>query len=388
VKNLTLMLFSFLVLIANSFGQIKWQKDFEVARDIAFKTGKKLVVECFHPECSHCKLLNTNLQNETVAQYFNENYTCFKIDLSNQQEENLLESKHIRLINYPVFLFFDNDGNFQYFIEPKEKPRDILIQFEEERGNSCIGCEKSGNVELKDQLKCATYYRLLKDFNKSEVICNTIFRELPATEKSSQDAWNVFKKISLSPNNDFFDYWINNQKLAAQYEGNTGKEKDVFVTVIQQRAKYLETLAAFPRWEVDSLDSYLTKLGADEKMKSVWLWSLRLSYYLTIKDYPSVKNFINKMVEFYPDASTYGFLLEKVNSNVSGNEMHPYFLEIKDKWFARIKDATQKFQYYKQAALFYGKNGDKTMCNSSLAEAEKLIDNKSELEDIRIRYCK
>jgi hypothetical protein len=223
MKNLIFMLFSFLVLNTYSFGQIKWQKDFEVAKNIAFKTGKKLVVECFHPECSHCKLLNTILQNETVAQYFNENYTSFKIDLSNQEEVKLLDSKHIRLINYPVFLFFDNDGNFQYFIEPKEKPEDILIQFEEERGNSCINCEKSGNVEFKYKVKCATYYRLQKDFKKSDVICNKIFRELTVTEKLSQDAWNVFKKISLSPNNDFFDYWINNQKLAAQYEGNTGK---------------------------------------------------------------------------------------------------------------------------------------------------------------------
>ncbi|MCP9767928.1 thioredoxin family protein [Lacihabitans sp. LS3-19] len=388
MKNLTFILVLFFGFYAKSSGQIKWQKDFDVARNIAFKTGKKVVVECFHPECSHCKLLNANLQNETVAQYFNENYTCFKIDLSNQEEVKLLESKHIRLTNYPVFLFFDNDGNFQYFIEPKEKPQDILIQFEEERGNSCVDCEKAENASIKDNVKCATYYRLLKDYEKSEAICNKFFRELPESEKSSQDAWNVFKKVVLSPNNDFFAYWINNQNLAAQYEGNTGKEKDSFVTVIQQRAKYLETLEEFPGWEVDSLDSYLTKMGADEKMKSVWLWSLRMSYYLNSKDYNSVKNFSNKMVEFYPDASTYGFLSEKVNSKVSGNEMHAYFLEIKDKWFAGIKEPKQKLQFFKQSALFYGKNGDKAMCNSSIAEAEKLIDDKSELKAIREKYCR
>ncbi len=150
----------------------------------------------------------------------------------------------------------------------------------------------------------------------------------------------------------------------------------------------METLAEFPRWEVDSLDSYLTKLGADEKMKSAWLWSLRLSYFLNTKDYTSVKNFIYKMVEFYPDASSHGFLLEKVNSIVSGSDMHPYFLEIKDKWFARLNDTNQKLQYHKQAALFFGKNGDITMCNSSLEEAGKLLEDKSELEGIRTKYCK
>ena len=387
MKNLTFIVVLFFGFNNITSGQIKWQKDFEVAKNIAFKTGKKLVVECFHPECSHCKLLNANLQNETVAQYFNENYTCLKIDLSNQEEVKLLESKHIRLTNYPVFLFFDNDGNFQYFIEPKENPQDILIQFEEERGNTCFDCEKAENASIKDNVKCATYYRLLKDYEKSEAICNKFFRELPDTEKPSRDSWNVFRKVVLSPNNDFFAFWINNQKLAAEYEGNTGKEKDSFVTVIQQRAKYLETLKEFPGWEVDSLESYLSKMGADEKTRSVWLWSLKITHYLNTKDYTSTQKFINKMLEFYPDASTYGFLLEKVNAKVSGNQMHAYYLYIKDKWFAGLKDPNQKLQYYKQSALFYSKNGDKALCNSSISEAEKLVDNKAELEEMKRMYC-
>jgi thiol-disulfide isomerase/thioredoxin len=382
----------FLVIVLLGFNnlhaQIIWQTNFEEAKRAAFKSGKNIVIECFHPECSHCIALNENLKNETLAKYLNENYTNMKLDLTNLDQVKLLESKNIRLINYPIFLFFDNAGNLQYFIEPKESPQEIIRQFEEERGSTCVDCEKATNPTTIEKVRCAIYYRLTKNYEKSNAICSKFFKELPEDEKIKVGPWTIFKKVVYSTNNEFFNYYINKPALTGTLEGTSGKEKDVFISIIQQQIKYLENKADFPKWELDSLDSYLTKMGGNEKQKLTWMWSLKLGYYLTAKDFKSAKSLCYKMSEFYPDVNTYSFLSEKINTKVEGVEMYDYFLEIKDKWLAGLKDPKHKSTYYVQAAQYYSKSGQKTACVNSLSQAVQFGLPISEKNAFIQKYCR
>lgn len=380
--------FILLLFATNVFGQITWQTDFEQAKKTAARTGKSILIECFHPECSHCQVLNQNLKNPELSKYLNDNYTNMKLDLTNQSQVKLLEERNIRLINYPVFLFFDNEGKLQYFLEPKETAQDIIVQFEEERGNSCLECEKKANSTLNENVRCAIYYRLLKDQDKGNVLNNKLFESLEESEKASLGSWNIFKKTVFSPNNMFFQFWIKNHAQAAGLEGNSGKEKDAFASIIQIHTKYLENKDDYPKWELDSLHAYLSKLGADEKRRLSWLWSLELNYYLTSKDYNSAKNLCRKMAFIYPDANTFSFLSEKINAKVEGLEMYDYFLEIKDKWLAGLREPKHKSAYFIQAAQYYSKSGQKTECINSLNQAAQFGLSVSEKNTFVQKYCK
>ncbi|HLO45754.1 MAG TPA: thioredoxin family protein [Leadbetterella sp.] len=367
--------------------QVYWQTDFEQAKKSTLVTGKRIVVECYHPECTHCQLLNENLNNGALAKYLNDNYTNLKIDLTKPDEVKILEEKNIRLINYPIFLFFDKEGNFEYFIEPRETPIDIIRQFELERGNSCVDCDKSQSPGTIEKVRCAVFYRLNKNYEKSNAVCDRFFKELSDTEKNQIGPWTVFKKVVYSTNNDFFKFYMNNQALAASLEGNNGKEKDVFATVISQQIKYLENKGKFPAWELDSINSYLIRMGANEKQRLAWTWSLELVHHLSNIDYFSAIALCRKMSENYPDISTFGFLSEKINEKVAGNEMYMYFSEIRQNWLAGLKDPRQKLQFYKQSALYYGKNKQKDECAEALESASKFGLSQSEKSSMLVKYC-
>ena len=369
MKKLIFTICVLLNFLGNLKAQIYWQDDFETARKIAFKTGKKVLIECFHPECAHCVTLNKNLQTAELSSYLNDNYTNIKLNLTNLEQVKLLESKNIRVTNYPMFLFFDNDGNFQYYLEPRETPQEIIQQFEEERGNSCIDCENAPDPSTIDKVRCAMFYRLLKNYDKSNLICSKFFNELPEEEKTKIGPWTVFKKAVYSTNNEFFNFYINNIPVAAELEGNTGREKDILATIIQQQQAYLQKKSDFPKWEIDSLNSYLTKMGANEKQRLNWLWNLELGHYLVKKDFQSAKAICKKMSENFPDVTTFGFLSERINEKLETNEMHSYFLEIQKKWLEGLKEPKQKLQYFKQAAIYYGKNKDKNLCKNALNQA-------------------
>ena len=377
-----------LLFVSNAFCQIAWQTDFEQAKKTAARTGKSILIECFHPDCSHCQVLNQNLKNSELSKYLNDNYTNMKLDLTNQSQVKLLEERNIRLINYPVFLFLDNEGKFQYFLEPKETAQEIIAQFEEERGNSCLECEKRINSTLNENVRCAIFYRLLKDQDKGNTINNKLFESLEETEKASLGSCNIFKKAVFSPNNMFFQFWIKNHAQAAGLEGNSGKEKDALASIIQIHAKYLENKDDYPKWELDSLHAYLTKLGADEKRRLSWLWSLELNYYLNSKDYNSAKNLCRKMAFIYPDANTFSFLSEKINAKVEGVEMYDYFLEIKDKWLAGLREPKHKSAYFIQAAQYYSKSGQKAECVNSLNQATQFGLSVSEKNILVQKHCK
>lgn len=387
MKKAVILFFTLLLGFAKVKAQINWETDFEAARKIAFKTGKKVLIECFHPECTHCIELNKNLETPELSAYLNNNYTNMKLNLTDLEQVKLLEGRNIRLTNYPIFLFFDNDGNFQYFIEPRETPQDIIRQFEEERGNSCIDCEKSLELNTIEKVRCATFQRLTKSYNKSNTICTKFFNELPEEEKTKIGPWNVFKKVVYSTNNDFFKYYINHQALAASLEQNSGREKDVFITVIQQQIKYLENKGEYPNWEIDSIKTYLQKMGANEKQKLVWTWSLELSNYSTKKDFAAAKALCKKMSEYYPDVTTFGFLSEKINEKSSGSEMFDYFTEIKDKWLSGLKEPKQKLQFYTQSAWYYGRNKQKSQCANALDSASQFGMSLTEKNSLLVKYC-
>lgn len=93
---------AFLILMLSfesSRGQINWFFHFDLALKNAFQTEKKVLIEYYHLECTHCKTLSGNLKNESLANYFNANYTNLQIDLSNNGQVSILEKKNIQILN-------------------------------------------------------------------------------------------------------------------------------------------------------------------------------------------------------------------------------------------------------------------------------------------------
>lgn len=129
-------------------------------------------------------------------------------------------------------------------------------------------------------------------------------------------------------------------------------------------------------------------MGANEKQRLNWLWNLELGHYLVKKDFQSAKLICKKMSENFPDVTTFGFLSERINEKLETNEMHSYFLEIQKKWLEGLKEPKQKLQYYKQAAIYFGKNKQKSECKSNLNEAVKNGMSTKERSEIEFKYCK
>lgn len=86
-------------------------------RDISFKEGlqaaadegKPVFIDCFTTWCGPCKWMSANIFTDpAVAEYYNENYICLKIDM--EKGEGLDIAKNYKIRAYPTLLYLDNKG--------------------------------------------------------------------------------------------------------------------------------------------------------------------------------------------------------------------------------------------------------------------------------------
>lgn len=371
-----------------TYAQVKWFDDFESAQKNALETGRHVVVECYHPECQHCNDVNRYLETPYLFSYLNNNFSNFRINLTDIKQVEFLEKNNIRLTNFPMFLIFDEKGSFLNFIEPENSPASIRRQFEENKGVSLVGCESTQNAIIKDKVKCALFYKLKKDISKSNLAVNQLFAAMPEADKPTQISWILMKKLVLDTENEFFKYWFANREAVFKYE-KEGSEMDPFAAILQAQSKaLLATQAIIKKEDFENLNRNLSLIFNDPKRQFIWLWELEMAYFQQEKDYQGIKNICEKMITYYPEATTYTFLLEKILERNYDNGMFFYFSDIKDKWINGLKNQDQLKNAYVISSKYFGFNGKKIECEDSIQSAisHGLESNQAIL--LKETYCK
>ena len=75
----------------------------------ATKENKSVFVDAYTTWCGPCKWLAKNVfTNDTVADFFNTNFICAKIDM--EKDEGIELAKKWKVQAYPTLLYFDSKG--------------------------------------------------------------------------------------------------------------------------------------------------------------------------------------------------------------------------------------------------------------------------------------
>lgn len=366
-KKLLFLLFC----ISNfAFCQIQWQPSWRAALDQSVLTGKSIMVECYHPSCSHCITLNTNLENAEIVSTLNENFINYKINLADFDQIEILKKYNIRLPSWPMILFFDTTERLTNYFEPNENPDLLNQQFVAESEVSCLPCREKETLEMSELLKCALYSKILQDPNFNNEIANKIFEKLDAGQHDGINSWMVFKKFVLSTDNKYFDFWINNIVKADAFEKNPNIVRDVLASMLQAKTLYLIKQESISQESIEVLKNGLRKLGADDNKLTAWTWNLDLLYYLKQNDVEQATALCNKLTIMYKGQSTYLMLYKVISDNEAQKLMYLYFLKNKEYLEATLKNPDEQKQYYVLSASFYGKNKQILSCKESLSQAK------------------
>jgi thiol-disulfide isomerase/thioredoxin len=75
----------------------------------AKEEGKPVFIDCYTTWCGPCKWMTANIfTDESVAEYYNENYICLKIDMEKGEGIDIAKNYSVRA--YPTLLYLDDSG--------------------------------------------------------------------------------------------------------------------------------------------------------------------------------------------------------------------------------------------------------------------------------------
>ena len=145
----TKIIYTFFFLVAISFNAqsktgIQFQtKNLEEAKKLAQQENKLIFIDLYTTWCGPCKLMKKNtFPNPELGEFFNKNFISLYIDA---EKEGTELAKKFKIVNYPSFLFLDQNGELvQYEYGYYNAAQFLNIgQSVTEKRNSSVGLNKT-----------------------------------------------------------------------------------------------------------------------------------------------------------------------------------------------------------------------------------------------------
>lgn len=98
------------------------EKDIDQLVAVAKQQGKSVFVEIYLKGCPHCEALAPVLEEKKVGDFFNPKFVSAKYEANTPLSKDLQEKKKLHYPEFPLFFFFDADGNLVHQATPSDKP--------------------------------------------------------------------------------------------------------------------------------------------------------------------------------------------------------------------------------------------------------------------------
>lgn len=346
--------------------EVTWEPTFAEALAKAKALNQPLFVECFSPTCPVCQSLEPFFKNPEVAKMYNKNFVNFKLDVGNQEQVKNLNERNIWLPSFPMFLFFDGDGNLIHQSDVTASVASLNSVAEKaldpkERASSYAERFKNGDRSVDFLANYAAFNRVIRDTTAAVIAGEELFKVYPKEDLNSETSWKVTKKCIVDVNNGFAKHWFNNYAAAKSFEtneGHAGNENNIFGGIIQNsllgtRAKNYTTA------DLQQIKKYMGLVGAGQ-YADTYMWELDTK--ANIKEGNPTKALAigNKMVEKFKGNGAAAVYITRVFTDNFPNNT---YITSARTWLngalASIQQDNQKAEYYYESARLYDKAGDK-----------------------------
>ncbi|GAB4052437.1 hypothetical protein [Spirosoma litoris] len=167
---------------------------FASAQAAAKTAHKPLFVEVYLTGCPHCEALAPILTEKPVGDFFNANFISWKIEANAPESSALQKAKDITYPEFPLFLFFDTDGNLLHVGTPVEQT--VKTAFMEEvisagrtalnptqRTSSYPSRFEAGDRELAFLINYGKYCKVRKDNQRLHEISDALSKTLQSPDQ-------------------------------------------------------------------------------------------------------------------------------------------------------------------------------------------------------------
>jgi thioredoxin-related protein len=253
--------------------EVTWEADVYQALKVAKEQGKLLFVECYSPTCPYCMAVEPFFKNKEVAKMYNSNFVNFKLDVGKAEVVKFLNERNVWLPSFPMFLFFDGDGNLvhQAGVDPNVESINGVAELAldpDQRAASYKNRFAKGERSVEFLSDYASFARVIKDEKANIAAANALYEAFDKTKMATEESWKLTKKAVEDMDNGFAEYWLTHVKEAGAFEakeGHPGNENNILGGIVQKtiaanQSEGLEVDMA----KVNRIKKYMTNLGVGQ----------------------------------------------------------------------------------------------------------------------------
>lgn len=205
------------------FRQLTWAETLEASK----AEDKPIFVDCYTTWCGPCKWMTANIfTNNSVADYFNENYIAVKFDM--EKGEGIELAKQFKIRAYPTLIFTDAKEEILFVsVGANQDPKSYIA-------NAKQALNPEGNLPYyqanKDEIfdnpkKMLGYFKTMSSANMvSQSDVDAYFKQFPVKDWASESNWEIITMTVRDGNNEVFKTIVANDKIFIDKHGNEASD--------------------------------------------------------------------------------------------------------------------------------------------------------------------
>ena len=317
--------------------EIKFETStFEEVKAKAKKENKLIFVDAYTTWCGPCKwMAKTVFTNDTVADFFNENFISTKIDM--EKGEGIEFRTKYNVFCFPNLLFIDANGEVVHRRGGGMPPANFIAFAKEALGssNTYQAFAKEYETKKSDALFLSAYLGYLsKTCVPYEDVIANYFNTQSEDQLTSRANWNMFYAYAKTYNNKAFNHVTNN--LNTYYTLYTKDSVDLkIIDVLYKSGKK----ALFAKKNADSTFAvFKTDIAKyPEQIASNVLFRLDLDKYASKKEWNSFGELLLTKGDLYLSVKEKNAVAWKIFENVEDTKV----LEKARQWIKKYIDENQ-----------------------------------------------
>lgn len=208
MKKIFFILLSTCLLISSAYAEsnkvINFQQgDLASILKKAAKSRKLIFLDCYTSWCGPCKMLSkTVFTNDSVADFFNKNFICIKMDM--EQGEGPDIARKYNVAAYPTLLFIDSDGQLVHSLVGYQKPDRLISEgaIAMDGSETLSAYQKRYDEGKRDESFVRNYIRKLSQSSNTklqEQVAAEFLNRFDDRQFYSRDCWEIFYRNFSDP---------------------------------------------------------------------------------------------------------------------------------------------------------------------------------------------
>ncbi|MFN8346818.1 MAG: thioredoxin family protein [Spirosomataceae bacterium] len=329
--------FSFVALIGLGQG-IKFEEgNLAQLLNLARQQNKLLMVEIYLNGCPHCAALAPVLQEKKVGDFFNTAFVNAKIEANSATSKELQMQKGLTYPEFPLFFFFDANGQLVHQAAPAERPnRTEFINEVIKHGNEALtptlrtsnyaSRYTKGERALDFLVNYGKYAKATKDNSRLTEIGSEIAKAFtkPADLESPTGFYIISRLINDFQNPMAKHFFANLPKYKKYNNAENPKAVDdavdgiIYTTLYGPRANKLSSK------EIVAMREAMIKAGTPAKVVAPRTLLKELEAYLREKNTPAATARLNEYRKLVPlQFLDYSYLVRFFNEKATDNSYVP-----------------------------------------------------------------